>query len=122
MAPVLPNHSHKKKEDSQQLLVDVAAGKIEVIRVTDYLDVKPKSLDSLRLHELQSDCDRWGIVVSGNRTEVLERLRRLYRGEPVLRKGCTRSSTSSSCRMKDPKLGSRPRQRQLLGAACPLER
>ena len=42
----------------------------------------------MRVRELQADCDRWGIAVSGSKSEILFRLRRLYSGEMVLQKGC----------------------------------
>ena len=42
------------------------------------------------LRDLLGDCDRWGVQTSGSRAEVRARLRQLYRGELVLKKGCTK--------------------------------
>ena len=47
---------HKPKDDGQQLVVTVPRDNIEIKDVTSYLDVKPKSLEQLRLRELQADC------------------------------------------------------------------
>ena len=71
------------------MLVTVPKDKIEIKDVTRLADVMPKSMAQLRLRELQSDCDRWQVQTAGTKAEVLERLSRLYRGEPVLKKGCT---------------------------------
>ncbi|CAE7814668.1 GIP [Symbiodinium sp. CCMP2456] len=79
----VPDHSPKK--DSQELVVTVPRDKIEVKNVTSYRDVIPKSIAQLRLRELQSDCDRWQVQSAGNKA-VLQRLLRLYRGEPVLKR------------------------------------
>ena len=43
----------------------------------------------MKARELQGECDRWGVQTSGRKEELLARLKDLYDGKLVLKKGCT---------------------------------
>ena len=88
-APFVPKRdAPKPKEQDQRIIVSVPADKIKKIHVKSLALARPAGLEEMRVRELQADCDRWGIAVSGSKSEVLLRLRRLYGGEMVLQKGC----------------------------------
>ena len=85
----LPKTAKKEEKTKQDVVVPVPKDKIENIRVTSFLDVRPRAIQQLRVRELQADLERWGAAVSGTKAELLVRLGRLYSGDPVLKKGCT---------------------------------
>ena len=85
----LPKTGKKEEKTKQDVVVPVPKDKIENIRVTSFLDVRPRAIQQLRVRELQADLERWGAAVSGTKAELLVRLGRLYSGDPVLKKGCT---------------------------------
>ena len=83
--------AHQRPKDLEQtVVVPVKAKDIEVHDVVSFAKVMPLRLEDLLLRDLQGDCDRWGVQTSGSRGEIIARLRRLYRGELVLRKGCSK--------------------------------
>ena len=89
-APFVPRRdAQKPKEKDQHIIVSVPADKIKKIHVKSLALARPAGVEEMRVRELQADCDRWGIAVSGSKSEILLRLRRLYGGEMVLQKGCT---------------------------------
>eukprot|EP00435_Cladocopium_sp_Y103_P021956 s3297_g5.t1 len=65
-------------------------GKVKVVKVSSFADVKPKQLDAMKQKDLREMCDKWDIHVSGNKEELTKRLSSLFMGMPVARKGCTR--------------------------------
>eukprot|EP00439_Symbiodinium_sp_Y106_P054517 s748_g7.t1 len=74
----------------QQVVIPVKAKDIEVHEIVSFAKTMPVGLEKMIVRDLQADCDRWGVQTSGTRAEVLARLRQLYRGELVLKKGCTK--------------------------------
>ena len=44
----------------------------------------------MKLYELTAECEAWGIAVSGKKADLQNRLNSFFRGEPVLRKGCSK--------------------------------
>ena len=83
---MLKRDAPKPKEQNQHIIVSVPANKIKKIHVKSLALARPVGLEEMRVRELQADCDRWGIAVSGSKSEILLRLRRLYGGEMVLQK------------------------------------
>ena len=95
MEPILPEirptkGKAKKETEEVQMMIKVPKENVEVIRVKSLYEARPANMGELRLRELQCDCDRWGIGTSGTKAEVLDRLRKLYVGEPVTKKHCTK--------------------------------
>lgn len=81
----------------------ILAKDVTDLQVLSIADVMPEDLNSMKVRELQTECDNWGIQCSGGRTELLERLNKFFRGEMCLKKGCSKkfvrlveSATSSA--------------------------
>ena len=87
--PEHPDHGQSPDEE-QQVILPVKTKDIETIKVTSFAEARPVGLEEMILRDLQGDCDRWGVQVSGNKAEILQRLRRLYKGELVPKRGCSK--------------------------------
>ncbi|CAE7672788.1 dnaaf1, partial [Symbiodinium microadriaticum] len=81
---------HNKVEDQVPVTIHVPKEDVEEIKVKTLAEAQPARLQDLRLRELQCDCDRWGIATSGTKAEVQDRLERLYAGQAVKKKNCTK--------------------------------
>ena len=81
---------HNKVEDQVPVTIHVPKEDVEEIKVKTLAEAQPARLRDLRLRELQCDCDRWGIATSGTKAEVQDRLERLYAGQAVKKKNCTK--------------------------------
>ena len=53
-------------------------------------DVRPAKLMEMKVYELSSECEAWGIATSGNKSELQNRLEAFFQGEPVPCKGCAK--------------------------------
>ncbi|CAE7892515.1 KCNF1, partial [Symbiodinium sp. KB8] len=81
---------HNKVVDQVPVTIHVPKEDVEEIKVKTLAEAQPARLRDLRLRELQCDCDRWGIATSGTKAEVQDRLERLYAGQAVKKKNCTK--------------------------------
>ena len=127
--PAFPSEAHvlgplpvagEAKEDTVQMVFAVDKKNVEDIPVTSLAQARPERLEELRLRELQSDCDRWGIAVSGSKAEVIARLQHFYSGGYVKKKGSANkfvrlrevrnlagpTSSTTTARVREPGLGS----------------
>ena len=82
----------KKERKEEQMIIKVAAEDIEDIRVLSFASARPVGLNDIKVHELQADCDRWGVQTSGTKEELRNRMVKLYEGEAVLKKGCSKTA------------------------------
>ena len=76
-------------EDQEQAVIRVPKANIEEFRVPSLSLVIPANLAEMKARELQGECDKWGVQTSGRKEELLARLKDLYDGKLVLKKGCT---------------------------------
>ena len=88
--------------------VRVEQSQVQIVPVANLAVLCPE-IESMKVEELKKECERWGIRVSGNRSELRSRLWSLFAGHPVARKGCVKT-----CRAEDTSL--------LLQVLHPLQR
>ena len=123
-------------ETRQMPLTMEEEANVDIIHVRSLSGVRP-DIESFTLRELQHECDVWGIKVSGNKDEVLQRLNHFFMGQPVKKKGCSRQcvmleekrdGVTSSKPVAKPKpkvkaAGSASRAADLVGGGtCPSDR
>ena len=69
--------------------VRVEQSQVQIVPVANLAVLCPE-IESMKVEELKKECERWGIRVSGNRSELRSRLWSLFAGHPVARKGCVK--------------------------------
>ena len=93
VAPWIPDSSHGV--DPGEVVAEITVTRKVLVKdltqlvVPSFEEVKPENLEKMKVRELQQECDNWGIQTSGGRGELLERLQKFFRGEMILKKGCT---------------------------------
>ncbi|CAK9047040.1 Retrovirus-related Pol polyprotein from transposon TNT 1-94 [Durusdinium trenchii] len=75
---------------SVKVEIEIPASQIRTLLVPSFEDVRPGKLMEMKVYELSSECEAWGIATSGNKSELQNRLEAFFQGEPVPRKGCTK--------------------------------
>ena len=75
--------------DTEQVVVTVKKKDVQNIEVLNLEELKRKDLGKLKLRDLQGMCDQWQVQTGGTKTEVMARLEQLFRGEAILKRGCT---------------------------------
>ena len=70
------------------VMVAVAAENVSLLFVNSYDDVAPDApLESMKVRDLQSECEDWGLHTTGSKSELVDRLRKFFSGHPVPKKG-----------------------------------
>ena len=78
------------KTEEKQMPVRVEEDvQVKILTVHSIEKMKPE-LSKMTVRDLQTECDRWGIKVSGSKSELFTRLTSFFDGNPVCRKGCTK--------------------------------
>ena len=75
---VPPRRSSQAAPEPAQMVIPVKVKEVQGINVQSLQEAKPAGLMSMKLRELQCDCDRWGVATSGTKQEVLDRLVTLH--------------------------------------------
>ena len=75
---------------AQEIIIPNVKGTVYDIEVSSLVEARPKELQMMKGRELWTICDQRGIQTSGKMADLLERLESFYRGEAVLKKGCTK--------------------------------
>ena len=82
--PQLPNARLQR-----QMPVLVRDAHINVTQVAN-LDVLKPDLSKFNVRQLQEECSKYDLKVSGKKDELQARLEAFYNGEPIQRKGCSK--------------------------------
>ena len=78
-----------RQESEEQLVITVPKKDVQIVYVESFQELLGEDLDSKLLRDLQQMCEKWGIQTSGKKDDIKSRLRQLFGGQAVLRKGCT---------------------------------
>eukprot|EP00913_Durusdinium_trenchii_P003431 g3178.t1 len=69
---------------SVKVEIEIPASQIRTLLVPSFEDVRPGKLMEMKVYELSSECEAWGIATSGNKSELQNRLEAFFQGEPAL--------------------------------------
>ena len=94
-----------KPEDTTKIAlkveIEVARSNVRILVVPSFEEVRPLNLMEMKLYELTTECKAWGIAVSGQKADLQNRLNSFFRGEPVLRKGCSKQFIQSKTEIEE---------------------
>lgn len=93
MVPWIPDASDSTVSGKEVIAEVTSVRKVRAQDVTELQipclsEVVPENLSKMKVRELQTECENWGIQCSGAKGELLDRLNKLFKGEMVLKKGC----------------------------------
>ena len=75
---------------SVKVEMQVPVENVKMVYVASVADLRPPNLHGLKGYQLANECESWEILTSGPKAAQIDRLERLFRGEPVQKKGCSK--------------------------------